>query len=203
MATAHSAVFSFGSTGQLYAQITQGAPFDVFLAADQKRAQMSVDEGLGVAGSRFTYAQGRIVLFSMDDDLVAGPETLRTGKFAKLAIADPALAPYGAAAVEALWSLGSYDRVRERIVRGMNVAQAFQFVYSGNADIGLVALSQVARLSNGSRWLVPNNLHSPIAQDAVLLWRGISNPAASAFLAFLQGPEADAVRDQHGYGPGE
>ncbi len=199
-ATAHSAVFSFGSTGQLYAQIAQGAPFDVFLAADQRRARMSVDQGFGVTGSLFTYAQGRIVLFSMDSDLVAGAETLLSTDFVKLAIANPNLAPYGAAAVEALRKLGSYDRVKERIVRGLNVAQAFQFVYSGNADLGFVALSQIAHLSNGSRWLVPSNLHSPIAQDAVLLRRGVSNPAASAFLAFLRGPAADAVREKYGYG---
>ena len=202
-ATAHQVVFSFGSTGQLYAQIAQGAPYDVFLAADQERARMSVKAGFAVAGSQFTYAQGRIVLFSMDVDLVAGPETLRGGEFAKLAIADPALAPYGVAAVEALKNLGSYERVEARIVRGLNVAQAFQFVYSGNAGVGLVALSQVARLSRGSQWLVPDSLHPPIAQDAVLLRRGISNPVASAFLAFLRGPEADAVRNRYGYGHGK
>ena len=202
-ATAHQVIFSFGSTGQLYTQISQGAPYDVFLAADQERARISVEAGFGVTGSRFTYAQGRIVLFSMDVDLIAGPETLRGGEFEKLAIADPVLAPYGAAAVETLKNLGSYDQVKARIVRGLNVAQAFQFVYSGNARVGLVALSQVARLSSGSQWLVPDSLHSPIAQDAVLLRRGISNPAASAFLAFLRGPEADAVRDKYGYGHGK
>ena len=202
-ATPHQVVFSFGSTGQLYAQIAQGAPYDVFLAADQERARMSVEAGFAVAGTQFTYAQGRIVLFSMDVDLVAGPDTLRGGEFAKLAIADPALAPYGAAAVEALQNLGSYERVKGRIVRGLNVAQAFQFVYSGNAGVGLVALSLVARLSSGSQWLVPDSLHSPIAQDAVLLRRGVSNPAAAAFLAFLRGPEADAVRNKYGYGYGK
>ena len=202
-ATAHKAVFSFGATGQLYAQITQGAPFDVFLAADQKRAQMSVDEGFGVAGTRFTYAQGRIVLFSMDGNLVTGTQTLRNTDFAKLAIADPALAPYGAAAVETLRNLACYDQVKGRLVRGLNVAQAFQFVYTGNAELGFVALSHVAHLSHGSRWLVPDSLHSPIAQDAVLLQRGVSNPAASAFLAFLRGAAADAVRAKYGYGPGE
>ena len=202
-ASAHQVVFSFGSTGQLFAQIAQGAPYDVFLAADQERARMSVEAGFGVAGSQFTYAQGRIVLFSMDVDLVAGPETLLGGEFAKLAIADPALAPYGAAAVETLKNLGSYERVRARIVRGLNVAQAFQFVYTENAGVGLVARSQVARLSSGSKWLVPDSLHSPIAQDAVLLRRGVSNPAASAFLAFLRGPEADAVRQRYGYGHGK
>ena len=197
--TARRVVFSFGSTGQLYAQIAQGAPFDIFLAADRARVTKAIDAQLAVADSRFTYAIGRLVLFSSDSELVAGSETLLSGRFGHLAIADPVSAPYGTAAVEVLRQLGCYDRVRERIVRGLNVAQAFQFVHSGNAELGLVALSQVVGLASGSRWIVPERLHAPIKQDAVLLRRGASNPAALEFIRFLRGPEADAVRAEYGY----
>lgn len=201
-ATPHVAVFSFGSTGQLYAQISQGAPFDVFLAADQARPARAVEEGFAVPASRFTYALGRIVLFSMDETLVTGEATLRSGKIARLAIAEPALAPYGAAAVEVLQALGVYDVLRDRIVRGINVAQAYQFVHTGNADAGFVALSQVSQHTGGSQWIVPGRLHTPIAQDAVVLRRGVGNPAALAFVKFLQGTEAGSVRQKYGYGAG-
>ena len=201
-ATPHVAVFSFGSTGQLYAQISQGAPFDVFLAADQARPAKAVEEGFAVPASRFTYALGRIVLFSMDETLVTREATLRSGKIARLAIAEPALAPYGAAAVEVLQALDVHDVLRDRIVRGINVAQAYQFVHSGNADAGFVALSQVALHAGGSRWIVPRGLHAPIAQDAVVLRRGAGNAAALAFVQFLQGPEAGSVRQKYGYGRG-
>ena len=202
IATSHVAVFSFGSTGQLYAQISQGAPFDVFLAADQARPARAIEEGFAVPTSQFTYALGRIVLFSMDETLVRGEAALRSGKIARLAIAEPALAPYGAAAVEVLQALGVHDALRQRIVRGINVAQAYQFVHTGNAEAGLVALSQVSLHTGGSRWTVPGHLHTPIAQDAVLLRRGSDNPAALAFVKFLQGSEAGLVRQKYGYEPG-
>ena len=200
MATGHRAVFSFGSTGQLYAQIVQGAPYDVFLAADEARVGRALAEGLAIEGSRQTYATGRLVLFSMDKSLVNGPETLASASFRRLAIADPAVAPYGIAAIQVLRALAVHDRIRDRVVRGQNVAQAYQFVYSGNADLGLMAQSQVALHEQGSRWVVPERLHEPIKQDAVLLRHGAANVAARAFLEFLRGPQADAVRARFGYG---
>ncbi len=202
-ATGHRVRFSFGSTGQLFVQIAQGAPFDAFLAADRARAATVVRDGHAVAGSRFTYATGRIVLYSIVDNLVTGPQTLAGGAFAKLAIAEPATAPYGAAAVETMRALGVLDGVEDRIVRGTNVAQAHQFVRSGNADLGFIALSQAARHPDGSRWVVPASLHSTIAQDAVLLNRGARNPAARAFLDFLKHPKAEAILRRHSYGVGD
>jgi molybdate transport system substrate-binding protein len=200
--TGHKAVFSFGSTGQLYAQITQDAPFEVFLAADRARPQKAEEQGHAVAGSRFTYATGKIVLFSTDAALVKGEATLRQARFAKLAIANPATAPYGAAAVEAMKALGVYDALAPRIVQGNNIAQTWQFIDTGNAELGFVALSQVAGHDRGSRWLVPESLHATIAQDAVLLERGANDDAAKAFVAFLRGPGANAIKEKYGYGTG-
>lgn len=202
-ATGHRTVFSFGSTGQLYTQITQGAPFDVFLAADRARPEKAIAEGFAVGGSRFTYATGRIVLFSADKSLVRGEATLRAGNFTRLAIANPTTAPYGSAAVEALRALGVYDAVRGRIVQGNNLAQTFQFIDSGNAELGFVALSQLTGNMEGSKWVVPQTLYSVIAQDAVLLERGKANDAALAFLWFLKGPEARVVKERFGYGAGK
>lgn len=202
-ATGHQAVYSFGATGLLYAQIAHGAPFEVFLAADREHPRRAEPEGLAVPGSRFTYATGRLVLFSRYENLVRGEATLKEASFAKLAIANPATAPYGAAAVETLRALGVFDALKPRIVQGNSIAQAYQFVDTGNAELGFVAFSQVVGHSHGSRWLVPGNLHAIIAQDAVLLRRGEGNAAARAFLAFLKGEEARAVKVSHGYGPGE
>lgn len=200
-ATAHAATLSFGSTGQLYTQIDQGAPFDVYLAADRARPRRAVEAGLAVADSLFTYAAGRLVLVSRDDKLVQGARTLARGGFNRIAIANPATAPYGAAAVEVMQALGVHDTLAPRIVRGTNVAQAYQFVATGNAELGFVALSQVAGQDAGSRWIVPQTMHAPIAQAAVLLKRGAGNPAARAFLAFLKRPRARAVTAKYGYGP--
>lgn len=199
-ATGHRAVFSFGPTGQLYAQIAQGAPYDVFLAADRARVERALAEGLAVEGSRQTYASGRLVLFSMDTSLVAGPETLAGAGFERLAVAEPEIAPYGSAAIQVLRALAVHDRIRDRLVRGQSVTQAYQFVHSSNADLGLVALSQVVSHQEGSRWIVPEHLHEPILQDAVLLRHGAANAAATAFLEFLRSPQADAVRTRFGYG---
>jgi molybdate transport system substrate-binding protein len=201
-ATGHKIVLSFGATGQLYTQITQGAPFDVFLAADRARPQRTVAEGFAVPNSSFTYATGRIVLYSRDKAMVRREATLRAGKFTRLAIANPATAPYGSAAVEALKALGVYDALRGKIVQGNNIAQAFQFVDSGNAEVGFVALSQLSDHHTGSRWIVPTALHTVIAQDAVLLKRGARNDAALAFLQFLKGPLARAIKEKFGYGVG-
>ena len=198
--TGHRAILSFGATGQFFNQITQAAPFQVFLSADQGTPKKLVDERLAVEGTLFTYAVGRIVLFSKNPDLVKGEETLREGKFGKLAIANPATAPYGAAALETMKAVGAYDQLRPKLVQGNNIAQTFQFVDTGNAEVGFVALSQLIERPGGSRWVVPSELYTPIRQDAVLLNRGAESEAARAFIAFLSGPEAAAVIEKFGYG---
>jgi molybdate transport system substrate-binding protein len=202
-ATGHRAVLSFGSTGQLFTQITQDAPFQVFLAADDERPKKAIEEGLAVPESRFTYAVGKIVLYSKDAKLVGGEATLRTGRFEKIAIANPATAPYGAAAVEVLTKLGVYDALKAKIVQGNDIAQTYQFVDTGNAELGFVALSQITGKTGGSRWIVPAALYAPIKQDAVLLQKGADNEAAQAFLAYLKKPEARAIIEKCGYGLAE
>lgn len=197
--TGHEAVLSFGATGQLYAQITQDAPFQVMLSADDERPKKLVEDGLGVADSRFTYAIGKLVLWSKTKDFVKGEETLRAGAFTKLSIANPTAAPYGAAAVETLKALKIYETLQPKIVQGNNIAQAFQFIDTGNAELGFIALSQLAGNPGGSRWLVPQALYTPIRQDAVLLKKGAANEAATAFIAFLKGPEARAIIEKYGY----
>ena len=154
--TGHEAILSFGSTGQLYTQITQDAPFEVFLAADDERPRKAVEEGFAVPGSQFTYAIGTLVLWSQDPDLVQGEQTLKNGDFTKIAIANPEAAPYGAAAVQAMKALGVYDQLEPKIVQGNNISQTLQFVETGNAELGFVALAQVARSDEGSRWVVPD-----------------------------------------------
>ncbi len=198
--TGHEVVLSFGSSGQLYAQITQGAPFDVFLSADQERPAALVREGLAVGESRFTYALGKLALFSTDPALVTGAETLREGKFRKLAIADPGAAPYGAAAVAAIEALGLTGALTPRLVTGTSIAQAFQFVVTGNAELGFVALSQLVEgPGDGSRWVVPQELYPPIRQDVVLLRSAADMEAARALLDFMRGEEGIALILQHGY----
>jgi molybdate transport system substrate-binding protein len=198
--TGHRAVLSFGSTGKLYTQIVNGAPFEVLLAADDKTPQKAEAEGKAVAGSRFTYALGKLVLYSPDAALVDGEgAVLGTDKFARLAIANPATAPYGAAAMQALGKLGLADTLAPRIVQGDNIAQTFQFVSTGNAELGFVALSQVAKDGNGSRWLVPAELYQPLRQDAVLLQAGAASDAARAFLAFLHSAKAKDIIRGYGY----
>jgi molybdate transport system substrate-binding protein len=198
--TGNEVILSFGSTGQFYTQITQAAPFQVFLSADQSTPKKLVDDGLAVANSLFTYAVGKLVLFSRTDGLMIGEQTLRDAKFNKIAIANPDTAPYGAAAVETIKKLGVYDALASKIVQGDNIAQTFQFVDTGNAELGFVALSQVIARQGGSRWVVPANLYGAIRQDAVLLRSGADNEAAKAFVAFLKGPEANAVIEKYGYG---
>jgi len=202
-AKGHKIVLSFGATGQFYAQIKQAAPFEVFLAADQATPKKLVDEGLAVSETLFTYAVGKLVLFSKTAGFVTGEATLKDGKFQKLAIANPATAPYGAAAMETLKALGLQDTLAPKIVQGNNIAQAFQFVETGNAELGFVALSQVIKAESGSRWIVPAKHHSVIAQDAVLLKAGAENAAAREFIGFLKGPEARAVIERYGYGIAE
>lgn len=200
--TGDDLLFSSGATGALYTQISQGAPFEVFLAADGQRPQMVVEEGFGVKGTVFTYAKGRLVLYSPSLGLASGIRLLQTGDFQHLAIADPQTAPYGVAALSALRVLGIYDSLAPKLVFGESIAQALLFVESGNADVGFVALSQVIGLPEGRRWLVPPGLYRPIEQDAVLLKAGESNLVAVAFLAFLRGTEAQAIISRHGYETG-
>ncbi|MEF2070425.1 molybdate ABC transporter substrate-binding protein [Consotaella aegiceratis] len=198
-ATGDTATLSFGSTGQLYTQISQGAPFQVFLAADAERPAKAIEEGYGVADSNFTYAIGKVVLWSPDAAMVSGEDTLKDTSFEKISIANPTAAPYGAAAVETMQALGVYDTLKPKIVEGNNIAQAFQFVDSGNAELGFVALSQIAGREDGSQWIVPQEDYSPILQDAVLLKTGEDSDAAKAFLDFLKGPEAHDIIENYGY----
>lgn len=196
----HRPILSFGSSGQIYTQIANGAPLDVLLSADEERPALAEAEGHAVAGSRFTYAIGRLVLWSRTPGLVdAKGDVLRRGTFRKVAIANPKTAPYGAAAVEVLKALGVWDAVEPQMVQGESVAQVYQFVSTGNAEIGFIALAQIAAGSLGSRWVVPEDLHTPIRQQAALLVRGRENPAAKSFLHFLRGPRGRAIIERHGY----
>jgi molybdate transport system substrate-binding protein len=198
-ATGHEALLSFGSTGKLYAQIVNGAPFALFLAADQERTRLLEDAGR--ASGRFTYAVGKLVLWSASPGVVDPQgEVLSRGGFARLAIANPKTAPYGAASLEVLEKLGLGARLRARLVRGDSIAQTHQFVATGNAEIGFVALAQVVLSPGGSRWTIPQELYSPLRQDAVLLAPGRDQPAAQAFLDYLKGPEARGVIERFGYG---
>lgn len=197
--TGHEAILSFGSSGQFQTQITQGAPFQVFLSADDARPRKLAEDGLAVADSRFTYAIGKLVLWSKAPGFVKGEETLRSGAFAKLSICNPIAAPYGAAAVAAMKSLKLYETLQPRLVEGATITQAYQFVETGNAELGFVALSQLAASDAGSRWLVPQELYDPIRQDAVLLKNGADNEAARAFIQFLRGPETRAIVEKYGY----
>lgn len=202
-ATGHTLVLSYGATGQFFAQIKQGAPFEVFMAADQATPTRALAEGLAVAGTRFTYAVGKLALYSAIRGLVTGDQTLRDGRFKRLAIANPATAPYGAAAIEVMNALGVHDALAPKIVQGQSIGQTYQFVKTANAELGFVALSQITLVEGGSRWIVPADLHSPILQDAVLLKSGEQSAAAKAFLAFLKGKEARAIIEKFGYGSGE
>lgn len=198
--TGHKAVISVGASGQLYAQITQGAPFQVFLSADAERPRKLEAGGLVAPGGRFTYAVGKLILYSRDPGRVdAKGDVLRYGRFERLAIADPAAAPYGQAAVQALTRLGLYEALKPRIVQGASIGQTYAFLDTGAADLGFVALSQVIDVKGGSRWQVPERLYDPIEQDAVLLKAAASDPAARAFIAYLKGAEAKAVIRRYGY----
>lgn len=201
--TGHALKVSSGSTGKFYAQIRAGAPFDVLLAADDETPRKLEAEGLSVKGQRFTYARGKLVLWSPRPDLVDDQgQVLNKGGFARLAMANPKVAPYGAAALEVLTRLGVLGPLSGRIVQGESVAQAFQFVASGNADLGFVALSQLKgadRALLGSWWVVPPDLYTPLVQDAVLLKQGQANVAARALMGFLKGDKARALMRAHGH----
>ena len=198
----HRVTISVGSTGKLYAQILHGAPFDVFLAADQERPRLLVEQGIAVEGSRLTYAVGRLVLWSSDRTVEASAETLRAASFRRLALANPDLAPYGAAARDTLRELGLWESLRTKIVLGENVGHAFAMTASGNAEFGFVALSSVFSGRNereGNYWEVPGHFHRPILQDAVLLNRAKDNPTAVAFHRFLGSPSALETIESFGF----
>lgn len=198
----HEVKTSFGSTGKLFSQIENGAPFEVFLAADSARPLKAEREGLAVAGTRFTYAQGKLVLWSADTgSFNDGEAFLRSGDFSRTAIANPKTAPYGVAAKEVLQHLGLWRQVTPKLVRGESIAQTFQFTATGNAELGFVALSQVqAWGSKGSLWYIPESYYTPITQQAVLLKKGQTNPAATQFLEFLRSVPARELISSHGYG---
>ena len=201
--TGHKAILSFGSSGKFYAQIKNGAPFQVLLSADDQTPARLEREGQGVSGTRFTYAIGKLVLWSRQPGLVDDKgDVLRTGRFNRVALADPKLAPYGAAAVQVLGGLGLMSSLAPKFVQGENIAQTYQFVATGNAEIGFVALSQVfadGKLTQGSAWMIPAKLHAPIRQDAVLLGPGKDNAAAAALMAYLRSDKVRAVIRSFGY----
>ena len=193
-------ILSYGSTGKIYAQIKHGAPYDIFFAADTRRPRLLEEEGLAVAGSRFTYAQGRLVLWSPQNDFVDKEgAVLQMGEFNRLAIANPDLAPYGRAAKEVLQAKGLWKKLSPRIVRGENIGQTFHFIKSGNAELGFIAYSQIIQMSQpvaGSFWLVPQKLYRPIQQQAVLLK---DTRTTRDFFDFVRGPEAKAIIQAYGY----
>ena len=198
--TGNEAILSFGASGPFFTQIIHDAPFQVFLSADAERPTAAVAGGYAVSGNEFTYAIGKLVLWSKVIDVTNGEEALKEGQFTKLSIANPAGAPYGTAAIETMKALGVYDAMKSKIVQGASIAQAFQFVDTKNAEVGFVALSQLYGVTEGTRWLVPQNLYAPIRQDAVLLKKGENRETSKAFLEFLKGPEARAIIEKFGYG---
>ena len=201
--TRHHLLLSAASSGKFFVQIQNGAPFQVLLSADSEIPARLEQEGLAVAGSRFTYATGALVLWSVNPALVDIKGTvLSKNSFAKLAIADPKLAPYGKAAMETLTAMGRLDAVRGKFVSGENIGQTYQFVASGNADLGFVALSQVmkdGRIGSGSAWLVPESLYTPLRQDAVILTPGKHSEAARLFMNYLKGSKAREIMKSYGY----
>ena len=201
--TGHKLVAAYGATGQFYAQIKNGAPFDVLLAADDSTPKKLEEEKEIVPGSRFTYATGTLALWSAKPGYVDDKgEVLKNNQFQHLSIANPKAAPYGLAATQVLNKLKLTEATKAKIVEGQNITQAYQFVSTGNAELGFVALSQIykdGKVESGSAWIVPANLHEPILQDAVILNKGKDNPAAKALVDYLKGPKAAAVIKSYGY----
>lgn len=202
-ATGHKAVVAYGTVGKFYAQIKNSAPFDVMVSADDETPIRLERDGLAIPASRFTYAIGKLVLWSAKPGVVDDKgEVLKRGDFPHLAIANPKLAVYGAAAVDAMRKLGVYERLEPRLVQGENISQAYQFAATGNAELGFVALSQIykdGQYTPGSHWLVPPQLYPQLRQDAVMLVRGKGNPAAEALLAYLKSEAAKKVIRTYGY----
>jgi len=203
-ATGHSAKLSFGSSGKFVSQLENGAPFEVLLSADEKGPQKLEQAGLAVAGTRFTYALGKLVLWSPTPGYADDQgKILSTGGFKHIALADPKLAPYGAAAVEVLKGRNLQDKLSPLFVLGENIAQTYQFISTGNAELGFIALSQVIQnghCATGSCWIIPDDRHAPIRQDAALLTLGADNPAAKALLDYLKSAPALAIIEKYGYG---
>lgn len=201
--TGHKASLSYGSTGKFYAQIVNGAPFQVLLAADDETPAKLIKEGKTVAGTAFTYAIGKLVLWSADPKLIdAKGEVLKKGGFKHLSLANPKTAPYGAAGLQVMSKLGVADAIKPLIVQGENISQTHQFISTGAAELGFVAYSQVIKngtIGSGSGWIVPANLYDPIRQDAVLLAKGKDKPAAVALMNYLKGEKALAVIKSFGY----
>ncbi|MCK6412808.1 MAG: molybdate ABC transporter substrate-binding protein [Azonexus sp.] len=201
--TGHKLLASFGATGKFYAQIANGAPFEVLLSADDETPARLLREGQGLANTAYTYAIGKLVLWSPNPDLIdTRGEALKKGSFKHLALANPKTAPYGSAAMQAMTRLGVLDALKPRFVQGENIGQTHQFVSTGNAELGFVAYSQVIRngkIGGGSGWLVPADLYDPIRQDAILLNKGRDNPAAKALLDYLKGGKAREVIKSFGY----
>ena len=202
-ATGHSANLSFGSTGKFVSQMENGSPFEILLAADEKGPEKLIKDGFAVSGSQFIYAVGKLVLWSATPGYVdAQGKILSAGGFKHLALADPKLAPYGVAAIEVLNGLKLQDKLQALIVQGESIAQAYQFVSTGNAELGFVSLSQVydnGKVSSGSAWILPEELHAPIKQTAVLLKNGAQNPAATALLTYLKSAPALEIIKKYGY----
>lgn len=201
--TGHKLVAAYGATGQFYTQIKNGAPFEVFLSADDTTPQKLESEGATVKGSRFTYAVGTLALWSPKEGYVdAKGDVLKKNQFKHLSIANPKTAPYGLAATQLLVREGLSDQVKDKLVEGQNITQAYQFVSTGNAELGFVALSQIykdGKVTGGSAWIVPASLHDPIKQDAVILNKGKDSAAAKALVDYLKGPKAAAVIKSYGY----
>lgn len=202
--TGHKASLAYGATGKFYAQIANGAPFQVLLAADDETPAKLVKEGHAVAGTAFTYAIGTLVLWSADAKLVdAKGEVLKKGGFKHLSLANPKTAPYGAAGMQVMSKLGVAESIKPLIVQGENISQTHQFISTGAAELGFVAYSQVIKngaIGSGSGWIVPTNLYDPIRQDAVILAKGKDKPAAIALMNYLKGEKALAVIKSFGYG---
>jgi molybdate transport system substrate-binding protein len=200
--TGHTLRVVSGSSGNFYTQIQNGAPFDVFFSADNERPKKLEEEGLGVKDTRFTYAIGRLVLWSSNADLIKGEETLRSKNFKRLAMANPKTAPYGVAAMQTMQKLELWDSHQPHIVMGESIGQTMGFIESGNAQLGFVALSQIMDpkiKGKGSRWDVPTNLHEPIKQDVILLTKGKDNGGAKALLEFMGAPQAKTIIERYGY----
>jgi molybdate transport system substrate-binding protein len=203
-ATGHRTVLSYGSTGKFYAQIRNGAPFDVFLSADNATPARLATEGFAISGTQFTYATGKLVLWSPKPDLVDSKgNILGNSEFRHIALANPKLAPYGVASIKAMQALGVYENLKNKFVLGENLPQVHQFVASGNAELGFIALSQIfqnGKYAEGSFWIVPDRLYPPVRQDVIALMQGKDKPAVAAFLKYLKGTDAKEVIQAYGYG---
>lgn len=201
--TGHKVIAAYGATGQFYTQIKNGAPFEVFLAADDSTPQKLEKEGDIVPGSRFTYAIGTLALWSAKEGYVDDKgEVLKKNDYKHLSIANPKTAPYGLAATQVLAKEGLTEKVKAKLVEGQNITQAYQFISTGNAELGFVALSQIykdGKVTEGSAWIIPESLHDPIKQDAVILKKGENNPAAKALADYLKGPKATEIIKSYGY----